>query len=190
MSGFTALQDVSLALRDVLRAAITDSPEVSLNGIPIDLRSPREMRDANVASGVSLWLYRAMRFADLVNASQMATDPELMLRRSMPLELSYLVTPVYRDEERRQVLAGRVVQAFNDASALAVGPTEIRVHLSTIPLEEHVLIWGTLGLPPVLSLPYIVQVVVIDSALPPRKVARVLRRDARYDQVVGIGGAG
>lgn len=185
MAGFTALQDATLALRAVLRAAITDSPEVPLNGIPIELRSPREMKDANVQSGVSLWLYRAMRFAELVNTMEVPADPELMPRRGMPLELSYLITPVHQNEERRQVLAGRVVQALNDTSSIALGATELRITLSTIPLEEHVLIWGTLGLPPVLSLPYVVQVVTIDSALPPRKAPRVVRRDATYAQVVG-----
>jgi hypothetical protein len=188
MGGFTALQDTSLALRGILRAAITDSPEVSLNGITIDLRSPREMKDANVQSGVSLWLYRAMRFAELVNTTLPPPDPELVPRRSLPLELSYLVTPVHRDEERRQVLAGRVIQAFNDTSSLAVGNAEVRISISTIPLEEHVLIWGTLGLPPVLSLPYVVQVVTVDSALPPRKAPRVVRRDAHYGQIVAVGG--
>lgn len=187
MSGFTALQDASLALRNVLRDSITNSPEIPLNGIPIDLRSPREMKDANAAQGVSLWLYRAMRFAELVNHTDLPTDPELIPRRSMPLELSYLITPINADAERRQVLAGRVVQILNDSSSLLAGSTELRIHLSTIPLEEHALIWGTLGLPPILSLPYVVQVVTIDSALPARKAPRVLRRDASYDQIVGVG---
>jgi Pvc16 N-terminal domain len=189
VSGFAALQDATLAMRNVLRDAITNSPEVSLSGIPIDLRSPREMKDANGAQGVSLWLYRAMRFAELVNHTDLPIDPELVPRRSLPLELSYLITPINQDAERRQVLAGRVVQALNDSSSIVVGSTELRVHLSTIPLEEHVLIWGTLGVPPILSLPYVVQVVTIDSALPARKAPRVLWRDAKYEQIVGVGSA-
>jgi hypothetical protein len=187
MAGFTALQEATLALRAVLRAAITDSQEVSLKGIPVDLRSPREMKDANNHQGVSLWLYRAMRFAESFNAQPISNDVELVPHRPMPLELSYLITPINADAERRQVLAGRVVQALNDSSSLLLGSTQLRIQLSTIPLEEHVLIWGTLGLPPVLSLPYVVQVVTVDSALPPRKVPRVLRRDAGYTEIVGAG---
>jgi hypothetical protein len=199
VSGFAGLQSATLALRDVLRAAITDSPDVALNGVAIDLRSPQEMKTANDVQGVSLWLYRLTRFADLVNVPPVSNDPALMARPSLPVELSYLITPVISDPERRQVLAGRVLQALNDSATFVIdssppgspvpNPTELRVRLDTIPLQEHSLIWQSLAMPPVLSLPYAVQVVSIDSALPATKVLRVLQSDARYAQIVAGAGS-
>ncbi len=188
MSDFTALRDATLALRDVLRAAVTNSLDPSLAGIPVDVRSPREMKDDGVQNGISLWLYRVSRFADLVNTPDALPAADFVARKGLPLELFYLVTPVFGDAERRQILAGRVLQAFHDATPVDVGTTmELRVHVDTIPLQEHTMIWQTLALPPVLSLPFLVQVVTIDSALPPRKVPRVVVRDAQYAQIVGTG---
>jgi hypothetical protein len=58
MSDFTAIRAVTDTLRSVLNTGITLSADAQLSGIGIDLRSPKEIREANV-SGISLWLYRA-----------------------------------------------------------------------------------------------------------------------------------
>ena len=67
MSDFTAVRAVTETLFGILQAGITNSADPELQGVPIDLRSPKEMREANGVTGVSLWLYRITRDADSLN---------------------------------------------------------------------------------------------------------------------------
>lgn len=64
MSDYTALRAVSLTLKGLLEDHITHSTDAQLTGVPIDLRTPRELREANNQQAISLWLYRVARNAD------------------------------------------------------------------------------------------------------------------------------
>ncbi len=57
MSDFTAIRALTDSLKSILELGITLSPDPQRNGISVDLRLPKEMRNANV-NGISLWLYR------------------------------------------------------------------------------------------------------------------------------------
>ena len=61
MSDFNVIRGVSRTLRGLLEDHITNDGYPALNGVPIDLRSPREMRDNANAQGISVWLYRSRR---------------------------------------------------------------------------------------------------------------------------------
>lgn len=187
MADFTALHAATFALRDVLRTAVTDSPEPSLTGVLVDLRSPREMKDANNAEGLSLWLYRVERFAELTNDMPLPVAPDLQPRRALPLELSYLLTPVFKDPEKRLLVAGRVLETFNDHATLATGGMDLRIALDPVTLDAHTGVVQSLGVPWTLAVPYVVNVVTVESALPPQRVPRVLTRDAAYAQITGSG---
>ena len=70
MSEFTAIRAVSKTLQALLQLAITNSPNPQLQGVPIELSSPRELRDAannNPVNAISLWLYRVARSAGPVH---------------------------------------------------------------------------------------------------------------------------
>lgn len=187
VSDFTVIRAVSLTLRAVLTAAITDSTDPQLGGVQVDLRSPRELRDANVDTAVSLWLHRVTRMADLVNTPEPPPGPQQRARRGVPVELGYLVTPVHAQTETRHVLLGRAIQALNDASVirgdalrdtLAGSPEQLRVHMNSDLVPELPSFFDALNMPFLICMPYVVQYVVIDSARPPLHAPVVLRREA------------
>src|SRR2546430_17147433 len=102
------------------------------------------MREDNNASGISLWLYRVGRDADLLNRPPERISPNQFRRSSLPVRLYYLVTPLVAKPEDRQTLLGRGLQLLNDHTQLLgaglqdslVGSTdEVRVNLQNFPLE-------------------------------------------------------
>jgi len=194
MSDFTAVRAVTETLFGILQAGITNSADPELQGVPIDLRSPKEMREANGVTGVSLWLYRITRDADSLNLPPERISPDQYRRPALPLHLYYLVTPLVTKPEDRQTLIGRVLQLFNDnstlsgallADSLAGSQEAFRVTLETLTLEELTRVWHSLAEPYDLSVSYEVQVVSIDSDLEAVETQPVLVRQAGYAQIVG-----
>jgi len=192
MGDFTVLRAVTDTLKSILELGITLSPDPQLSGIGIDLRSPKEMREANVG-GISLWLYRVARDADLLNCQPERLSPTLVRRASIPVRLYYLVTPLVTKPEDRQTLLGRVIQLLNDHTQLRgadlqdslVGSSEqFRVVLETLTLEELTRVWYSLSEPYDLSVSYEVQVVKIDTDEEAVEVPPVLIRKAGYKQIV------
>ena len=193
MSDFTAVRAVTETLFGILQAGITNSADPQLQGVPIDLRSPKEMREANGVTGVSLWLYRITRDADTLNRPPERISPNQYRRSALPLHLYYLVTPLVTKPEDRQTLIGRVLQLFNDnsvlsgatlADSLAGSQEAFRVTLETLTLEELTRVWHSLAEPYDLSVSYEVQVVSIDSDLEAVEAPPVMVRQAGYAQIV------
>lgn len=192
MSDFTVIRAVTETLESILEGGITNSPDPQLNGVQIDLRSPKEMREAN-ASGVSLWLYRVGRDADLLNRPPERISPNQVRRSSLPVRLYYLVTPLVTKPEDRQTLIGRVLQLLNDHTqlrgadlqdSLAGSTDEFRVNLETLTLEELTRVWFSLSEPYDLSVSYEVQIVKIDSDNEAVEEPPVLVQTTTYEQIV------
>jgi hypothetical protein len=194
MSDYTVIRAVSETLRELLRAHITNDTEPQLNGVSIDLRSPREMREDNDARGVSLWLYRIVRNPDLRNYPPARPAPDQMARHSLAIDLYYLVTPIAAESTDEQVLMGRVLQTFNDHSILRGSdlqdplkdPDELRLALETPSVEEQTRIWHSLQESYQLSVTYQVQLVTIDAAHEPIQSKPVLVRQSDYRQVIAV----
>jgi len=193
MSDFTAIRAVTDTLKSILELGITQSADPQLNGIAIDLRSPKEMR-ADQVSGISLWLYRVARDADLLNCQPERLSPTLFRRASIPVRLYYLITPLVVKPEDRQTLLGRVIQLLNDHSqlrgsdlqdSLAGSDEQFRIVLETLTLEELTRVWYSLSEPYDLSVSYEVQVVKIDTDEEAVEAPPVLVRNAGYKQIVG-----
>src|ERR671918_162663 len=68
VSDYSALRAATQTFRILLREHITNSGEADLAGVQIDLRSPRQLSQANVTTAVSLWLYRVTVQPDMLNA--------------------------------------------------------------------------------------------------------------------------
>jgi hypothetical protein len=192
MSDFTVIRAVTDSLKSILEAGITLSADPQLNGIPIDLRSPKEMRTANV-DGISLWLYRVARDPDLLNRPPVRLSPTLYRRSSIPVRLYFLLTPLVQKPEDRQTLLGRVLQLLNDNTRLAgaqlqdslAGSTEqFHIVLETLTLEELTRVWYSLSEPYELSLSYEVQVIEIDTDTEAIEAPPVLTRNSSYAQIV------
>jgi hypothetical protein len=195
MSDFTVVKAVTHTLRQILMDGITNSPDPQLKGVQIDLRSPKEMREANNATGISLWLYRITRDPDRLNDCPERISPTQIRRAALPVHLYYLVTPLVADSGNRQTLIGRVLQLFNDHAilrgadlqdSLAGSSDQFRVTLETLTLEELTRVWFSLSEPYDLSVSYEVQVVTIDSDLEAVQRASVMSRKAGYAQIVGV----
>ena len=194
MSDYTVIRAVSETLRELLRLHITNDTEPQLNGVKIDLRSPREMREDNEARGVSLWLYRIVRNPDLLNSPPARPAPDQIARHSLPIDLYYLVTPIAAQAADEQVLMGRALQTFNDHPILRGGdledplkdPDELRLALETPSVEEQTRIWHSLQESYQLSVTYRVQLVTIDAAHEPIRSKPVLVRQTNYRQAIGV----
>ena len=191
MSDFSAISAASLTLRNLLNTNITLSTGV-LGGIPIDLRSPKEMQDAG-ASGVSVWLYKVSRMAEMLNDPPERRASGQLLRVPLPVQLFYLVTPVLVDPITRHTVLGRVLQVFNDHAILRGGDLQgvlagtseqLRVNMEALTIEELSLVWDALSEPYQLSVTYQVQVVKIDSDFEPLHGSLVLNRNLETSQIV------
>jgi hypothetical protein len=193
MSDYTVIKAVTDTLHQILTDGITNSPDAQLTGVKIDLRSPKEMRLANNATGISLWLYRISRDPDLLNDRPERISPTQIRQSPLPIHLYYLVTPLVPDAGDRQTLIGRVLQLFNDHAivrgadlqdSLATSDEEFRVTLETLTLEELTRVWFSLSEPYDLSVSYEVQVIRIDSDLEAIQGASVLVRRTGYTQIL------
>jgi uncharacterized protein DUF4255 len=196
MSEFTAIRAVSKTLQALLQQTITNSPDPQIQGVPIELASPRELRDAannNPVNAISLWLYRVTRNADLLNFPPERVDDQLK-RQPLPIDLFYLVAPITATSDAEQALLGKVLQVFAEHGILRGTDlkddlegetTELRLTFETLTLEELTRVWTALAEPYQLSASYRVQVVKIDSELEPSRVHPVHRRRTHYRQIVG-----
>ncbi len=193
MSDFTVLGAVSVTLRALLETHITLSGDPQLSGIPVDLRSPKEMRDDNNAVGISLWLYRVTRNGFTSNLPPPRPGLNQQARNPLPLDLFYLATPVLRDPRLRQVALGRVLQVLNDHSLLRGADLqdslrntsqELRVTFEMAPLEELTRVWSALLEQYQLCVSYHVQVVNLEAHHEPLQVSPVLLRETTYAQIL------
>jgi hypothetical protein len=193
MSDYSVISAVSQTLKNVLTVNITNSSDNQIKNVPIELLSPKEMEEAKEGLGVSVWLYRAARMAEMLNEPPERRSPNQIARTSLPILLHYLVTPISNDPLTRHALLGKVLQVFNDHAVLSgadlqgvlQGTSEqLRVVLEALSLEDLSLVWDALSEPYQLSVSYLVQVVKIDSDFEPVKTSPVLERDAQYTQIL------
>lgn len=194
---YTAIRGVTFSLRDLLQENITNSTDPDLSGVPIDLRSPKEMREANqnqAPQGVSLWLYRTVRHGHTLNKPQQRIAPNQVRRNSLPMDLYFLVTPLAANPDDEQLLLGKVLEVLNDHPTLR-GPLlhqsldvgeEFRVTLEPLTLEELTRVWDALKEPYQLSVSYLIQVVDIDSGREPVEVSPVGVRQNEYFQIESV----
>jgi len=197
MSDFTAVLAVGQTLRKVLDAAISTSTDPELPQVPTTLASPKEVRATTTtttpASALSIWLYQVKRNPDLLNEPPRRISPDQVLAPDLPVDLYYLLTPVYKSTEGEQALLGKVLQALNDNAILRgsslvppLDPTtdELRVTLEAPALEDLTRVWTALEEPYQLSVSYHVQLVRISSGREPVQSSPVLTRELDSDQVV------
>jgi hypothetical protein len=192
MSDYTVIRAVSKTLQSLLQDTITNAADPQLNGVPIDLRSPKEMRDDNDAKGISLWLYRVVRDGETLNQPGRRLAPNKLEAQVLPINLFYLVTPLGARPEDEQALLGRVLQVFYDHAilngaalkdALENSSEELRLILETQTLEDLTRVWHALAESYQLSVTYQVQLARISSDQEPREAKPVLTRLSTYEQI-------
>src|ERR1700744_6493703 len=118
MSDYPVISAVSQTMRTLLTQNITQSSDSQIKNVPIELLSPREMEDNQENLGVSVWLYRVSRMADLLNEPPQRISLTQIVRTPLPILLYYLITPVATDPLTRHALLGKVLQVMNDHAIL------------------------------------------------------------------------
>lgn len=195
MSDYTVISAVSDTLKQTLTANITASGIPGLSGVHIHLLSPKEMQDAGHTSGISLWLYKVTRMAEMLNEPPERVGPNLVARTPLPVLLFYLITPFSPHPDTRHVLLGRVLQVLYDHAilrgsdlqgVLANTTEQLRVNLEALSLEELSLVWEALNEPYQLSVTYLVQVAKIDSEFAPVKSGPVIEKETTYSQILSV----
>jgi hypothetical protein len=189
----TAIRDCSNSLRAMLLAELQDDIDLSpyfdpfdpnpdaLGTMVVTLDNPEEMAERE-QEGVSVWLYRLDRDDQSLNEPPRRIAPDRLLRRPLPLRLHYLLTPQVdhhpRDHaaELEQLILGKVLQVFHDASSLAGArlvdtlsgrPFEFFIRLEPLTLEQITRVWDAVERSYQLCVSYEVSIVPIESAEEP-----------------------
>ena len=195
MSDYTAVRACSLTLRALLNDHITATNEPGLTGVPIDLRSPRELEQANVDKAVSLWLYRLTIDADVINRTPPRPTPDRRVSHSSPLDLCYLITPLHPTSLDEHTMLGRIVQVLHDHSklsgshlkdSLAGSSTVLRLSFDITDVADTNNLWWSLQSQHRPAVACRVDGLVIDSHLPSSVGPPVLERTIGAAQVVGV----
>lgn len=154
MADHTIIAGASASLRALLEGTITHDLAPALNGLLIDLRSPRDLRLDNDGLGLSVWLYRVDATTDRRTVMPAPVLPgQRRGGEGLALELHYLITPVAAGPEDEQAVLGRVLETLRDYPVLT-GPDlrggltgEVRLSLETLTLDESTRLWAALQEP-------------------------------------------
>ncbi len=190
MAGFGVIRDISRELRGQVFAALEATPDVdfALDGVlaRLSLQPPADGLDASVIA--SLYLYHVEVDKHLRNQRRLPdrTAEDLFRNPPLPLQLRYLFTPVSEDEETNQLLLGRIIQHFHDYPTVALlegtplgdshggASPALRVRPDLLTLEQLSQIWNAFSRPYRVAVSLLVEVVAIDSGLPPVRGTRVV----------------
>lgn len=192
---FTALRATSQTLANSIRVRMESDSILSTlfkggGKMVVSLNTPKEMIDRNV-EGVSVWLYRAIRDAESLNAAPIRRDFDHIENTPLPVCLHYLITPIVNKTnatvgsgpETEQLILGKILQIFHDHPTLQGSDlkdnyegteVELNVRLESLSLEEITKVWDALEGSYQLSVSYEVSLVNIDSAMEPEKVSPVI----------------
>jgi len=195
VSEYSALREVSLALRDRLQQELLADPQLHplfTAGHVVSLRNPKEMRSGQPPElGLSVWLYAAERNEFTYNRAAERVDETHTRPAPLPLNLHYLIAPIADKPDIEQLILGKVLQALHGRATMLADPArpergeDLRVSLENLDLESSTRIWSALDEPYRLSVSYLVQAVDIRPGEDPVATSPVLERRSEYAQIVG-----
>ena len=189
MARFTVISDVSLELRHQIYEALNTTSEVNFN-LGTETQSvfigPPDSDDIDSEAVAALFLYQVLPSKHLRNQRPLPdpTEPGRFRRPPLPLELRYLLVMLVEDETGHQHL-GRIIQHFHDHHSFAElggellgnsfggASDQLRVSIDPLSIEQLTQLWGAFTTPYRLSLGLLVELVPVDSALPPDTLPRV-----------------
>jgi hypothetical protein len=168
----------------------------------ISPRTPQEMTDMNEA-GLSIWLYRIARDAELLNHPPRRISDDSYEYRPLPLRLHYLMTPVVNDPEisgndpnMEQFIIGKVLQTLHDhpiiqgaklRGDLVGSGSKLTVRLEPLDLEEITRVWDALESSYQLCISYEISMVMIASEQEAERITPVSSVEPEYGVITGAG---
>lgn len=146
---------------------------------------------------ISLYLYHLDIDKHLRNQKPLADRSVTGVFRAppVPLQLRYLLTPLSGDEGNNHLIAGRVIQHFNDfqnfdqvsdprvpiGDSFGGASSNLRVRYDMLSMEQLSQIWNAFSAPYRLSISLLVETVAIDSG----KVPIVMPRAEEVVPIIG-----
>lgn len=199
MSHFSILREATLALREILFDALSNSADVDFGfsdaTTDIILSAPGETLPATAK--LSLYLYHIEPDPQMRNQPMLARGPDMLQRAPQAVRAFYLISPLLTEEDRNHLMLGRILQVMHDTPFLSqtpggsvgtsfgAGSPELRLSMEQLRLDELSRIWHAMGSDYRLSVAYMMRSVIIDSAIDPRDAARVGTQQIVVRQGVG-----
>jgi hypothetical protein len=189
MSEYGVMAAVSRALRGILWEAY--QPDAVINPIvgseaAIVFSNPT-VAAQDSANRLSLWLYQVTENEFLKNEPPERLNDRVRFT-PMPLNLSYLLTPMSPSGEADHLLLGKSMQVLYDNAIVLLRDQvagvfeELRIVFARLTLEELTRIWESLQEPYRLSVAYQIRVTRIDS-LREQPAVRVVERSIGYGEL-------
>lgn len=169
-----ASSDVLVAVSETLQNRLTAG--LSTLGPPVPVAEMHDLATppSNAPPRATLFLYDVVEEPTVRNrprSTRLVAGNLVTRKQPLGLCLHYLVTAWGGDRATEQQILGRVMQVMYDdavidgaelAGTLGGTPTELRVSLSPMQLEDRARVWWAIGQPYRLSINYQVRVVDID----------------------------
>jgi hypothetical protein len=139
-------------------------------------------------------LYRVVENPYVKNQYPVAGPGGMFRKPPLTLDLNFMITPLLKEPEDRQIVLGKVMQVLYDKAILEgadlTAPLDaadepIRLTLNPVPLEEITKVWQAMELDYKLSVCYIARVTFLDSSRT-NSSARVVEKTANYGEVVPL----
>ena len=152
MADYTAVRDAVMSVQDLLTTHITSSADAGIGGVPIDLRSPRQLEidtvDGSCRCGSTGSTCSPIASTNLRAALRRPRTPT-----PAPVDLHLLVTPIVSVASTELLLVGRITQVLFDhrtlsgsalGGVLAATSTELRLAIEQLTAYETNLAWSSL----------------------------------------------
>ncbi|WP_422824840.1 DUF4255 domain-containing protein [Thalassococcus sp. BH17M4-6] len=187
MSHFSILREATLALRNTLFAALSDTQDVdfTFDNMATDIILSPPRRNIPNTAQLSIYLYHIEADPQMRNQPKLSQGRDALLRAPQAVRAFYLITPLLTDEDQNHLMMGRILQTMHDRPFLTdttAGPLDdsfgggspaLRLSLEPMRLEDISRIWYALGADYRLSVAYMMRSVIIDSATAPTDPSRV-----------------
>jgi hypothetical protein len=191
MADYTVLQDAGASVVQLLFNELNSDPQTG--GLidatdKISQRSPKEIKDDNSPALLSVYLYRVVENPYVKNQFSVPGPGGLLRKPPLTLDLNYMITPLLKEPEDRQIVLGKVMKVLYDTPILQgsdlvppldAGEQPLRMTLNPVPLEEITKVWQAMELDYKLSVCYVARVTLLDSDRTSQS-ARVVERTATY----------
>ncbi len=186
MPGFSVLNDIAKAVQSQIVTALNAAPDIDfdLDETTVILAPPSDSVAADVVA--TLYLYHVDVDPHLRNRRLIpASDPTLMIKPPLPLQLRFLFVPRDTDEDHNQLMLGRVLQHFHDfptfkpapgsplAKSRGGAPEELRVRYDLASYQDLANLWSGFSQPYRLSAGLLVEIATLDSGKAAEQMPRV-----------------
>jgi hypothetical protein len=195
MANYRAIAATSTALRGLIRDRY---PRAEFGaGLDIELYQTRDFENP-MQDGFSVYLYRVAVNGAMRNLTLRRTADGRRFRPSLPLDLSYMVTPWAQDIERQHRMLGWVMRMLDDTGVLSAGhlnhympetdtfaPGEgLEVICDPLTLSDYLTLWDRLRPRLPASATYVLRMVTIDSEIHVPDAPPVQTRSLDIGQVI------